>query len=57
MTIDPHATMLALLEQARVASARGGLSEADECGAQRREKPAAASHALPNRVFWEAMSS
>jgi hypothetical protein len=47
MTIDALATMLALLEQARAASAR----EADNCGAQRRKKPAGASHALPNHVF------
>jgi hypothetical protein len=31
-----------------------GLSEGDECGAQRQKNPATASHVLPNRVFWEA---
>ncbi len=35
--IDTPATSLALVEQARVASARVGLGEGDECGAQRQK--------------------
>jgi hypothetical protein len=58
--LDPieelSARMLALLEQARRIRSRQ-LGDRDEFRAQRRKKPAAASHALPNRVFWEAVSN